>query len=503
MGLWRVTKNAGSAVVGQAASVLTQFILPPIFLRKYGVSLYGEWLTLSATVSYLVTLNFGLQTFANNQVAIHYNRGEMEQAHTLQSTALLLLLVIVAAVGLVTTVVFILPINAWLGLKTDTHIVSATLYLLGLQILIRMVMGFLAGIFMVVGVPYRGNYWNIFQATATAAGTAVVALAHASFAWIAGLQAFMVAMFCVFLLIDLRMKAPAIYPRLRYADPRRFGELLKPSGYFGLLNISGFLAYQFPVILLQRILGPASVVVFSLSRTIFSMSRQILVSMSQAIGPEITELYGKRSWPRLFRLYELSERVIFAMVPPVTIGTLLACPILMRVWLHKPGFYDPYVCLGMALISGAIGIKEHKYHFQTCSNEHTVLARLMFSTYAGMVVLAIPAIRWFGVLGFLGLWLVAELFQVLAILRLNQRLFAGISRLDFSPVHKLFALMGGATILGAWLAMTAGQKSLPVITLTAVLFVSVLLLISYPLFGLKEVWTYLRDRVALTAERSA
>ncbi len=223
--------------------------------------------------------------------------------------------------------------------------------------------------------------------------------------------------------------------------------------------------------------------------------------MTQSIGPEITELYGKRSWPRLFRLYELSERVVFALVPPVSIGTLLATPLLMSIWLHKPGLYDPYVCLLMALISGVMGIKEHKYSFQTCSNQHTTLARLMFSTYIGMVALAIPAILWIGVLGFLGLWLAAELFQVLAILRLNQRLFAGVSRLDFSPVHKLFALMGGATIVGTWLAVTAGQKSLPVITVTAVLFIAVLLVISYPLFGLKEVRTYLRSRVSLAEGR--
>jgi hypothetical protein len=43
--------------------------------------------------------------------------------------------------------------------------------------------------------------------------------------------------------------------------------------------------------------------------------------------------------------------------------------------------------------------------------------------------------------------------------------------------------MGGATALGVWLAVTAGQKSLPLVTVTAVLFASVLLLISFHCFG--------------------
>jgi O-antigen/teichoic acid export membrane protein len=502
MSLWRIAKTGSVLMSSQGVSIITQLVLPPIFLHSYGVSIYGEWLTLSATVSYLATLNFGLNTFANNQVTIHYNRDELDQAHVLQSTALLLMLIIIASAALITTFVFFLPINVWLGLRTDAFTVSATIYFLGLQVLSRILYGFIAGIFLAIGVAYRAGYWNNILAIATTAGTTAMALKHASFIWIAALQAITVAVFCLFVLIDLRLTAPLIFPRIRYARPSRFGEVLKPSGFFGLLFLSNFLAYQLPVILLQRLLGPATVVAFSLTRTIFSMSRQALSSLSQAIGPEITELYGKRSWSRLFRLYELSERVIFALVPPLTIGTLLATPLLMTVWLHKRGLYDPHICLLMALVSGLIGIKDHKYHFQTCSNEHTHLAMLMFWSYVAMTVLAVPAILLSGVLGFLGVWFAAELFQVLAILRLNQRLFAGVARLDFSPVYKLFALMSGATIVGGWLASTAGQKSLPIITLTAVLFIAILLVISYPLFGLREVRMYLRNRVAVAGGRS-
>src|SRR6266700_2243067 len=95
----------------QGVSIITQLVLPPMFLRSYGV-------------------------------AIHYNRGEIEEAHIVQSTSLLLLLIIIASAALLTIVVFFLPINVWLGLRTDAFTVSATIYLLGLQILSRMLYGF-------------------------------------------------------------------------------------------------------------------------------------------------------------------------------------------------------------------------------------------------------------------------------------------------------------------------------------------------------------------------
>ena len=329
------------------------------------------------------------------------------------------------------------------------------------------------------------------------------AFLRVSFLFIAVQQLLTIVCCCGLVMIDLHKKAPAIFPRLRYAKPRRFVEILRPSGYFGILYLSNFLVFQFPIILMQRILGPTTVVVFVLTRTIFSMSRQLLAAISQAIGPEITEMYGRRDWPRLIRLYELSERVVFALVPAVSIGTLLLTPLLMTVWLHNRSLYDPYVCIVMALISGAMGIKEHKYTFQTYCNEHTVLAQVMFFSYLSMVILDVPAIYAFGVLGFLVLWFITEIIQVLVILRINESLFAKVSTIDHSPVYKLFGLMGISTVLGAWFAIHAKHSSLIEVAFIAILFVGALISISFPLFGLKEVRAYLRARVTTAQGKPA
>ncbi len=503
MSLRRIAKTGSALMSGQGINLLNQLLLPPIFLRHYSIPAYGEWLTLTATVGYLSTLNFGLPTYANNQVAIFYNRGELREANTIQATALSLLLCMVMAIALVTTVVFFVPFNLWLGLKTDRTIVSWTVYFLGLQILTRMIFGYFGGTFLALGAAQRGVNWNSAQALVSVSGTAVLAFCHVSFLWLAAQQFITMVLFCGLVMIDVYRKGPEIFPRLRYAQPSRLGEILKQSGYFGMLFAANFLVYQLPVILMQRILGPAAVVIFSLTRTIFSMSRQVLTSVSQAMGPEVTELYGKRDWPRLVRLYELSERVVFALVPTVSIGTLLAAPLLMTVWLHKRSFYDPYVCIGMALISGAMGIKEHKYTFQTSSNQHSVLARVTFWSYLAMVLVAIPAIHTFGVIGFLVLWFITEVVQVLTILRVNARLFASASQLDHSPVYKLFALMGLATTAGAWFAIHAKDKSLLQLALTATLFTITVLAISFPLFKLSEVRTYLRNRLTVTQGKTA
>jgi O-antigen/teichoic acid export membrane protein len=500
MSLSRILKTGGSLMSSQGINVLTQFLLPPIFLHRYGVAGYGEWLTLTAAVGYLSALNFGLHTFTNNQVAICYNRGELEEAKTLQATAMLLIVCIMFAAAILTSIVFLLPVNVWLGIKLSRGVVDATIYLLGLQLLVKLLMALIVGSFLVIGVSYRGSNWNNAAYLAITIATAGMAFMRCSFAWIAAQQAVILAVICALAMNDLRRNAPLLVPRLRYARPSRALEILKQSGYFGLIFWSNFFVFQLPLILMQRILGPSSVVAFSITRTIYSMSRQALTAMTQSLGQEVTELYGQHQWARLFRLYELSERVVFAMIPAVTLGTLLATPVLITVWLHKPSLYDPYMCIVMALISAAMGIKEHKYQFQVSTNQHTMLARITFWSYLGMAVLGATGIYMFGPMGFLVPWLFAEVLQTILILRLNQRLFGGTSQLEFSPVYKLFALMGVAVLLASWFAIHAQQRSLIQASMTAVAFALVLTCISYPLFQLSDVRIYLRDRMALRSQ---
>ena len=57
-GLKGIAKNLTSGLSSHVVSVLQQVALTPLFIREYGAAGFGEWLTLSAAVSYLGTLDF-------------------------------------------------------------------------------------------------------------------------------------------------------------------------------------------------------------------------------------------------------------------------------------------------------------------------------------------------------------------------------------------------------------------------------------------------------------
>src|ERR1700722_18406510 len=82
MTLRRILQMLASFLTGQGITVIGQLLVPPFFLSCYpqGLEVYGEWIALSAAVTYLGTLNIGIQVYANNQMTILYNRGEVASA---------------------------------------------------------------------------------------------------------------------------------------------------------------------------------------------------------------------------------------------------------------------------------------------------------------------------------------------------------------------------------------------------------------------------------------
>jgi hypothetical protein len=78
---------------------------------------------------------------------------------------------------------------------------------------------------------------------------------------------------------------------------------------FAMIFTQGFLIYQAPVILLQWILGPKIVVLFSISRTILATARQLLAFITNAIAPEITFSFAVQDMKKLLNIFITRKRL--------------------------------------------------------------------------------------------------------------------------------------------------------------------------------------------------
>ncbi len=453
--LTRILKVMAALMTSNVVNLITKLLLPPIFLYRYGTTLYGEWIALSGAVAYLSTLNFGIQTYVTQDLTVRYQRHELGRYHLQQSTSLRVLVGILGSAAGLCLVVFALPVQHWLRLTLSQHVTSLTLYLLALQVLLGVLFGYFTGMFMVLSRAHTGVLWvnglRLTMVLVTSAG----AWMRWSFPALAGLQVAVYVLGILMVLLHIRGVAPEIFPKIGLFDRSAAGAILRPSSYFGLISMSTFLSYEVPVLILQREAGPFVVVAFTVMRTIFSMCRQMLNAVTQAMGPEITRLYGRQEWRELTAVYTYSERLIFSAIPVVNLGVLVISPVLLTIWLHKPALFTVFPYMMMAAISMTLSAKEHKFQFQFSTNTHEKLARIMFFSYIALAILAVPMVHWLGELGFLYTWFGVELFQIVRIIGLNQELFAHTGEHRLTYVYRLMALCGaGLLISGVILSRT-------------------------------------------------
>lgn len=446
--LTRTLKVFAALLTSNVVNLITKLLLPPIFLFRYGTTPYGEWIALSGAVAYLSTLNFGIQTYVTQDLTVRYQQNDLENYHQQQSTSLRLLLGILGTAAVLCLIVFALPVQRWLRLTLTQQVTDLTLYLLALQVLLGVLFGYFTGMFMVVSRAHAGVLWTNGLRLVMVLVVSAGAWMRFSFPALASLQVAVYLAGIILVLLHLRATAPEIFPKLRFWDRGAVWAILRPSSYFGLISASTFLSFEMPVLILQRETGPFVVVAFTVMRAIFSMSRLALVNPTMAMGPEITRLYGQRDWPKLSVMYAYSERLIFSLIPVVNLGVLIASPVLVTVWLHKSELFSvlPYVVT--AAISMVLSAKQHKFQFQCSTNTHERLANIMFFSYIALVIIAVPMVRWQGMLGFLYTWLAVEIYQTVRFTALNRGLFQDSQSYNLRFIYRL-AVISVVGIVGA------------------------------------------------------
>ena len=435
----------GALGTGIGVTLFAQLMLPTAFLHVYGVERYGEWLVLSAAMSYLLTMNFGITTYAANELTILHQRGEDEQYRVMQASTLAMIIGLLTLGTLVCSFFLLLPLREMLHLKTLSASDSRwTAFWLGMQMVVNITFGYYSNLFMVVGKAHRGVNWYNARRMAPALCGVLLIFLHASFSGIALGQLLAMLVVCLLSIVDLKFCMPNLPLGIGGASWSSVRQSLLPSGMFGVANLQNLLLFQGPVIVLQWVLGPASVVIFAIGRTILSIARQLLTTLTDALKPEITMLWAAHEQKRLLRLFHDSEKVMYFAIPTVNMGTYLFSPLILRFWVHRDGLFDVFLYGMLAMISCAISMREHKQFFHYATNTHHRYAVIVFVGNLAMVLASIPATIWLGVNGLLFVWLISEVVQMLMIYQENRRLFQYDASIRLRPALLLLVAMGGS-----------------------------------------------------------
>ena len=321
----------------QVVTLITQVVTVPFFMGAWGAELYGDWLTLSALVSYLSLADGGMQNYIINRLTQLGAKEQWDELRKeLSSATMLYAVVLVAVVVLALLLAVAWPYESSLaGRPILTHggiSPAGIVFLLGLQVVSALASGMAAGLYRVVGRADAAQGVVFVQRLVQLIATAVVLWLKWSPGAMAVVHLVVATGAAVVMFIDTSRLDSRLIPSWRGGDWRLARSFLVPSLLFLVGMLSQNLVTQGTVLMIAHVATGAEVVVFATSRTVANVLRQPVSLINGALAPEITRLDAISGKERIAFSHRLAGKVTSAVVFPAAAALLFVGVEVYGLW---------------------------------------------------------------------------------------------------------------------------------------------------------------------------
>ena len=353
----RVIKGIAAHGLGQVLTIVVQIVGVPLFLSKWGVVRYGEWLVLTALPGYLTISDLGFGPTAANEMTMLAGAGREDEVQRIYRSVWVLILALSAVVLVVACgLALALPFDAWLGLRSFTHgeAVLTTLFLIG-----QIVLGQQGS---VIGAGYRAGG---FYATGLWAGDSLkfleflalvlIVLGGGGPVLLTGTVLAIRALSYVVQYAYLRRLVPWLSLGFAGASKELLRPLVGPALAFSALPLAQATTLQGSILVTKAVAGPTAVVIYSATRTITRFVLQVVSMVTNSTWPEFSRALGARDLDLARRLHRRAcqSGVWLALIGCALMG--FVGPFLFHRWTKNavPFRADVFaIMLGAVVLNG-------------------------------------------------------------------------------------------------------------------------------------------------------
>lgn len=306
--LRRILPAANAIFVGHMIPRVGSIILVPLFLRSWSATLYGEYLALFAAVSYLSSLDIGMQQASVNRLTQSYARNDLDQYRTVQHTTLAFYLVLATIITVtVIALTWLLPLPHWIGLQlTSPLTANRVIVLLALYVMWSLPLRLVTATYQSTGNLARTQWIGNLQQIVVVVLSAIVLIVGGGMLSIAVIQVATIGLIAVFVLVDLRRRSPALFPGVAGAKLSALKDLAHPSLLFALLLVGNLIAFQGSTLIVSVAMGGLAVAVLAISKAMIDLIRQVLYSITLALCPDFARMEALGEFERLRTVHRLA-----------------------------------------------------------------------------------------------------------------------------------------------------------------------------------------------------
>jgi O-antigen/teichoic acid export membrane protein len=371
-----IFKNASAGIFNKVSNSLIRFLQVPLLIHFLGVEDFGRWTVLYTIPAWLTFTNFGFGSVGANEMSIYVSQGKIKDAQQVFSTIFVLIFGIFI-IGLVLCIL-IIPIINWEDfLKSDlirhNEFSNGVLWLC-LSVFVSFFNEAFLGIYRAAHKAHLAILLSSILPWLNLLGFYISLNFSRHFDFLA-FSLFLSNLIFVIFYGSLGIR---IMPHVSFAfsciDISKLKYLYRKGIAFQAFPLGNALVIQGNVLIIQFLLGPVFVAMYSTAKTLVNTVKQFIDIINQASWPELSHLIGARDFKQSALIHRngLALSIIISVLGFIFLSVF--GEFIYKIWVGK-SILLPYHLLLIFLLAipfNALWFTSSVVHL--ASNNHSGLA---------------------------------------------------------------------------------------------------------------------------------
>lgn len=344
----RIVKTAGAQGLNQLARIVQLFILVPVCLGAWGTAVYEDWLLTYSVTAFLILGDLGLVQFTTVKLIDAWSKEDGERFAREWAVALGMFATLMALIAAILALLWVEP--AWTALIPTRQIGGARLATIALLLALAQA----AAIPITLGLAVyraRGDLSRSYHVSSIlvvvqTAGVVVPATAGRGPLGAAAGYAILTLALLAAEIADVRLRYPDMRWRPAFVSLAEMGRRVRQACSYLVNPVSIAVMVNGPNLILANAGAPeGAIALFTATRTIAGVARQLPYQFAHPAGVELAGLLARGDRSALARVYASASLALASIVGTLSGVTLVVAPLVMALWTHGHIPYDPYLML--------------------------------------------------------------------------------------------------------------------------------------------------------------
>jgi len=331
-----VKKNIIGSFLLKGISILVSLLLVPATIGYVNAELYGVWMALASTMTWLAFADIGFTQGLKNKLTEAIAKDDWARGKSLVSTTYFMMFLIFIPVCALLE--FLVPLVDWASLLNVsgrysddiTRVMHALVALACLQMVVNVLVSVIAAFqkvalsnsFLVIGNILSLGIIYILRAICPPSLMALV-FSLAS-------MPVLVTMIATFILFNGKFKN--VSPSLKSVNKGYIKDLFNLGYKFFIINIQVLVLYQSTNILIANVSSPTEVTHYNIAYKLMNCAMMVYTIITAPLWPAYTDAYAREDYDWMKRMRKKMEKILLLSIGGCILLTALSQPI-YDIWV--------------------------------------------------------------------------------------------------------------------------------------------------------------------------